>query len=145
MLRHHDHVQDAQAQAQNKPLTLDDDEPTPTPSLLQRPPQETAVREHEPEPKPLPLATPGESELATDSKQQLPKRECDAMSSPSTGWHDVEHASPHPTNSKPPMSPAKTATPRQSRRLAGLPTENNGLESTMNCINSLCDNGEERH
>ena len=65
------------------------------------------------------------------------------MSSPSAGWHDVEHAPPR-SASKPPVSPAKTAPPRQSRRLAGLPTENIRLEPTINYVNSLCDNQEER-
>ena len=131
VLCHHNQVQDAQAQAQNKSLTLDNDEPTPAPSLLKQPPQETVVHEHEPEPKSLPLVTPGEPELAT-------------RSSPSAGWHNVEHASPCPTNSRPPMLPAKTAMPCQLCRLAGLPTENNGLESTLNYVNTLCNNREEQ-
>ena len=137
-------MQDAQTQARNKPLTLDNDESPHQPSILQRPCPETVVHEHKPEPKPLPPAMPGETELAIHSKQQLPKREYNKMSSPSAGWHDVEIAPPQPANHKPPVSPAKAATPHQSRHLAGLLTENNGLQSTTNYVNSLCNNRETR-
>ena len=66
------------------------------------------------------------------------------MGSLSARWHDVEIAPPQPANHMPPASPAKTATPHQSRCPAGLPTNNDVLESTINCVNSLCNNREEQ-
>ena len=114
VLRHRDQVRDAQTQAKNKPLTLDDDESPHQPSLLKCPCPEPVVHEHEPEPKLLPPVTPVEPELATCSKQQLPKKECVKMGSPSASWHDIEITPPQPANHKPPPSQAKTAMPCHS-------------------------------
>ena len=97
-----------------------------------------------PTPPPLHPVTPGEPELATHSEHQLPKREHGTMGSPSTSWHDIKIAPPQPENLKPPMSPMKMATPCHSQCLAGLPTKNDGFESTANYANSLCNSSKKQ-